>query len=239
MEAVLRPPASTWLHRAPWVFLAVSLALHAGLLAWVTSVPPLPVPTPRPASELVVVEVRRPPPARRDTPPPPPPPSRMKRFRAAAVPPPNDIPPPQAPAEPPPVVVGLTMQSTTTAGTFAAPVGNTLAAKAPDRATAPGVVALPAAAPLYQVDSPPTLIGEVKIPYPEDARTRGIEGTVVLRVLVDETGAVRSVKQVSGPGGGLDEAAAKAVARCRFRPALRKGQPVATEIRYAYTFVLD
>jgi protein TonB len=66
-----------------------------------------------------------------------------------------------------------------------------------------------------------------------------VEGTVVLRVLVDETGQVRSVKHVSGPGGGLDEAAAKAVARFRFRPALRKGQPVATEIRYAYTFELD
>jgi len=66
-----------------------------------------------------------------------------------------------------------------------------------------------------------------------------VEGTVVLRVLVDETGTVRSVKHVSGPGGGLDEAAVKAVARFRFRPAMRRGQPVATEIRYTYTFELD
>ena len=118
-------------------------------------------------------------------------------------------------------------------------MGNTLAAKAPDRATAPAEVQPPVAAPLYEVDSQPTVIGEVKIPYPEEARARGLEGTVVLRILVDETGTVRSVKLVSGPGGGLDEAATKAVARFRFRPAMRKGQPVATEIRYAYTFELD
>jgi protein TonB len=240
-EAVLHSPPGTWLRRAPWIFLAASLALHAGLLVWVSSVPPAPPHAGRPASELVVVEVTRPSPApevKPATPPPAPPPARIKRFRAA-VPPPNDVPLPQPAAEPPPVVVGLTMQSTTTAGSYAAPVGNTLAAKAPERATAPAEVQPPVAAPLYEVDSQPTVIGEVKIPYPEEARARGLEGRVVLRILVDETGQVRSVKLVSGPGGGLDEAATKAVARFRFRPAMRKGQPVATEIRYAYTFELD
>jgi protein TonB len=237
-EAVLQPLDRTWLRRAPWIFVGVSLALHGGLLAWATSAPPVPLPKRRPPSELVVVEVTRPPPAKQEPPPPVLPPPRIKRFRSA-VPPPNDVPPPTPAAQPPPVVVGLTLQSTTTAGAFAAPVGNTLAAKTPEKATAPAAVVAPVAAPLYDVDSPPTVIGEVKIPYPEEARARGVEGTVVLRVLVDETGTVRSVKHVSGPCGGLDEAAAKAVARFRFRPAMRRGQPVATEIRYTYTFELD
>jgi protein TonB len=136
------------------------------------------------------------------------------------------------------VVVGLTLRSTTTAGSFDTPVGNTLAAKPPDKAADPATVK-PSPVPLYELDSQPTVIGEVRIPYPEDARSRGIEGTVVLSVLVDEGGRVRTVKVLSGPGGGLDQAAAKAVERIRFRPALRKGQPVAAQITYRYTFLLD
>ena len=160
-------------------------------------------------------------------------------FRRAEPPPPNDTPPPEAKtAEPPPVVVGLTLRSTTTAGTFDAPVGNTLAGKTPEKATNPASV-MPSPVPLYELDSQPTVIGDVRIPYPEDARSRGIEGTVVLSVLVDEGGRVRAVKVISGPGAGLDQAAAKAVERIRFRPALRKGQPVAAQITYRYTFLLD
>ena len=136
------------------------------------------------------------------------------------------------------MVVGLTLRSTTTAGSFDAPVGNTLAGKTPDKATNPANVA-PLPVPLYELDSQPTVIGDVQIPYPEDARSRGIEGTVVLSVLVDETGKVRAVKVISGPGAGLDQAAAKAVERIRFRPATRKGQPVAAQITYRYTFLLD
>src|SRR5262249_36275476 len=191
-----------------------------------------------------VVEARRPPRPPPARPPPrrgpvqvPRPPPRRMAFRRAEPPPPNDTPPPET-KEPPPVVVGLTLRSTTTAGSFDAPVGNTLVGKAPDKATNPANVA-PLPVPLYELDSQPTVIGDVRIPYPEDARSRGIEGTVVLSVLVDETGKVRAVKHVSGPGAGLDQAAAKAVERIRFRPAMRKGQPVPAQITYRYTFLLD
>ena len=232
--------------RRVWAFLGASLALHVAVLLWLSRMP-APVPPQRRVTELVVVEVNRPAP-------PPPPQAEPKRPEPRPVrklfepkldprklvqPPPNDTPPPETkPTEPPPVVVGLTMRSTTTAGSFDAPVGNTLAGKAPDKAADPaGVRTSPV--PLYELDSQPTVIGEVRIPYPEDARSRGIEGTVVLSVLVDETGKVRLVKIISGPGGGLDQAAAKAVERVRFRPALRKGQSVPAQITYRYTFLLD
>jgi protein TonB len=232
--------------RAPWqlwAFVGVSLAVHAAILTWL-SLTPAPVVPPKRTTELVVVEVQRPPPPPRVEPAKPepvqvtrPPPRRLA-FRRSEPPPPNEPPPPEAKAEPPPVVVGLTLRSTTTAGTFDAPVGNTLAGKAPDKAVDPSSVR-PSPVPLYELDSQPTVIGEVRIPYPEDARSRGIEGTVVLSVLVDEAGSVRTVKILSGPGGGLDQAAAKAVERIRFRPATRKGQPVAAQITYRYTFLLD
>jgi len=244
-EAVLfapEPPARAGLL---WAFLGLSLAVHAAVLVWLT-VAPVPSPVKKRVTELVVVEVQRsPPPPAAATPPKPepvqvtrPPPRRMA-FRRAEPPPPNDTPPPEAkPQQQPPVVVGLTLRSTTTAGSFDAPVGNTLAGKTPDKATNPANVA-PLPVPLYELDSQPTVIGDVRIPYPEDARSRGIEGTVVLAVLVDETGKVQTVKILSGPGAGLDQAAAKAVERIRFRPAMRKGQPVAAQITYRYTFLLD
>jgi protein TonB len=234
------PSSRTWLL---WVFLGVSVAVHASVLGWLTVAPAPALPQKR-ATELVVVEVERPPPPPPPLAPPKPepvqvtrPPPRKMAFRRAE-PPPNDTPPEAKPAEPPPVAVGLTLRSTTTAGSFDAPVGNTLAGKTPERAVDPSSVK-PLPVPLYELDSQPTVIGDVRIPYPEDARSRGIEGTVVLSVLVDETGQVRAVKVLSGPGSGLDQAAAKAVERIRFRPALRKGQPVPAQITYRYTFLLD
>jgi len=232
------PSTRTWL---PWAFLGASLALHASVLGWLTVAPAPTFPQKR-ATELVMVEVERPPPPVAPPKPEPvqvtrPPPRKMAFRRAEPLP--NDTPPPEAKqAEPPPVVVGLTLRSTTTAGSFDAPVGNTLTGKPPERAVDPSSVK-PVPVPLYELDSQPTVIGDVRIPYPEDARSRGIEGTVVLSVLVDETGQVRGVKVVSGPGSGLDQAAAKAVERIRFRPAIRKGKPVPAQITYRYTFLVD
>lgn len=246
-EAVLPAPEPSPGAWQVWAFLGASLALHAGVLLWL-SLTPMSVAPQKRVTELVLIEVERPkpPPApeARPEPPKPLPPEVRKIFkpkldpRLLVQPPPNDRPPETKPDEPPPVVVGLTLRSTTTAGSFDAPVGNTLAGKPPDKAVDPASVR-PSPVPLYELDSQPTVIGDVRIPYPEDARSRGIEGTVVLSVLVDETGRVRSVKLLSGPGGGLDQAALTAVERIRFRPALRRGQPVAAQITYRYTFLLD
>ena len=243
-EAVLIAPEPSRGAGLLWAFVGVSIAVHVAVLVWLT-VTPVPSVAKRKVTELVMFEVQKPPPPPPAATPPRPdpvqvtrPPPRRMAFRRTEPPPPNEPPPEAKPAEPPPVVVGLTIRSTTTAGSFDAPVGNTLAGKTPDKATNPANVA-PLPVPLYELDSQPTVIGDVRIPYPEDARSRGIEGTVVLSVLVDESGKVRTVKVISGPGGGLDQAAAKAVERIRFRPATRKGQPVAAQITYRYTFLLD
>lgn len=246
-EALLLAPGPSPRAGLLWAFLGVSVLVHAAVLVWLT-MSPVPQVVRKKVTELVMIEVERPrpPPVPEATPEPPRPipPEVRKLFRPKldprllVQPPPNDRPPEAKPSEPPPVVVGLTLRSTTTAGSFDAPVGNTLAGKTAEKAVDPASVA-PSPVPLYELDSQPTVIGEVKIPYPEDARSRGIEGTVVLSVLVDEGGRVRTVKVLSGPGGGLDQAAARAVERIRFRPALRKGQPVPAQITYRYTFLLD
>ena len=145
--------------------------------------------------------------AQAEKPPPPPPPD-------AAPPPPNDAPPPEQPSKPVPLVVGISMSSTTSAGGFAAPVGNTVYGKTGDKAADPKDVkaySAPKYVPVYQVDTEPRVASEVKIPYPDEARRAGIEGTVMLSITIDNEGRVVKAVIVKGPGYGLDEAARDAL----------------------------
>jgi protein TonB len=93
--------------------------------------------------------------------------------------------------------------------------------------------------PIYQVDSAPSVASEVKVPYPEEARRAGIEGTVTLSITIDFDGKVVAAKLIGGPGYGLNEAALEAIRRFKFKPAIKNGEPVSTEMKYAYTFLLD
>jgi protein TonB len=141
-----------------------------------------------------------------------------------------------------PLVVGISMSSTTSAGGFAAPVGNTTYGQVASRATDPKEVkaySAPKYTPIYQVDSEPRVMSEVKIPYPDEARRAGIEGTVTLSITVDNEGRVVAAKIVKGQGYGLDEAALTAIRRFRFKPAVKNGEAVSTEMKYSYTFLLD
>jgi TonB family protein len=77
------------------------------------------------------------------------------------------------------------------------------------------------------------------IEYPAKAMNLGIEGDVILRVELDDTGRVHGVRVVSGLGHGLDEAAVFAVThKCKFTPAISKdGHPVAYVIpKYVFHF---
>jgi len=190
--------------------------------------PPKPKPLVKPPPIKVAVAEKPPPPPPKDEPPPPPPP--------------NDAPPPEPNAKPVPLVVGISMSSTSSAGGFAAPVGNTLYGKTADKATAPTEVkgySAPKYMPIYQVDSAPSVLSEVKVPYPEEARKAGIEGSVQMSITVDLDGNVVNVKVLNGPGYGLNEAARDALKRFKFRPAIKNGERVSTEMKYAYTFLLD
>ncbi len=255
-------PARRDSSRAVLLFLLVSLGVHGGgffLLSRMQERTPPPVQRP---VELVMVEVQKPPP-----PPPPPPQEEPKppppKPKAApkpppvkvaqaekppppppveAPPPPNDTPPPETPPKPVPLVVGISMSSTTSAGGFAAPVGNTVYGKTGDKAADPKDVkaySAPKYVPVYQVDSEPTVASEVKIPYPDEARRAGVEGTVTLSITIDHEGRVVKAVIVSGPGYGLNEAARDALLRFRFKPAIKNGEAVSTEMKYSYTFLLD
>lgn len=76
--------------------------------------------------------------------------------------------------------------------------------------------------------------------YPATARRLGEEGTVVLRVELDEAGAVAAARVATGSGHArLDEAALAAVRSWRCRPALRDGRPIRAMALQPFRFVLQ
>lgn len=73
--------------------------------------------------------------------------------------------------------------------------------------------------PISEDDSPPELVGaDVRPEYPAEAKAAGIEGVVLVRYVVSETGEVKDVKAVKGPPE-LFSVCVAAVKALRFKPA--------------------
>jgi TonB family protein len=85
---------------------------------------------------------------------------------------------------------------------------------------------------------PPRLLREVKADYTEDARQRGIEGAVVLEIVVRRDGSVGDIKMLQGLASGLNDRAVQAVRQWRFAPATRQGTPVDVIVEVAVEFKL-
>ena len=84
----------------------------------------------------------------------------------------------------------------------------------------------------------PAFLHRVLPVYPDQARRRGQEGRVVLRLTIDERGNLLKVEVVQGAGCGFDEAAVEAVKRSKFRPASIQGKPVVSIARLPVRFAL-
>lgn len=75
--------------------------------------------------------------------------------------------------------------------------------------------------------------------YPEIAKRRGIQGRVLLEVLVDTNGTVKRVSLKESSGSRiLDEAALEAVKRWIFTPATEDGSPVEALVEIPILFRL-
>jgi len=75
--------------------------------------------------------------------------------------------------------------------------------------------------------------------YPELARRKGFEGTVVLRVAVSAAGQPTAIALATSSGHDLlDDRAIETVWHWRFLPALAKGQAVAGLVLLPITFEL-
>ncbi|HWX54961.1 MAG TPA: energy transducer TonB [Verrucomicrobiae bacterium] len=62
--------------------------------------------------------------------------------------------------------------------------------------------------------------------YTDEARKLHVEGEVLMEVTFSAAGSLQDMRVVRGLGHGLDEAARRAAAQIKFRPAKRAGQPV-------------
>lgn len=79
---------------------------------------------------------------------------------------------------------------------------------------------------LVVIEHEPELVSMQTPAYPEIARLAHIEGTVLVRVLVDTEGFVRDTRVLQSVLG-LDEAAVEAASTAVFRPARQQDRPVA------------
>jgi len=156
----------------------------------------------KPLTATIVEEIKAPPP-------PPPPP---KKIEIPKIPP-----PPQQVYVPPPDIPVPTVQSE--------PV---ISAVTPTPPPEPPVIAPPApppppAPPKVAVRRITTAVTKVEPDYPREARRKGIEGTVLAHLSIDERGNVTDVKIVQAtPSRIFDREAIAALMQWKFQPSGEK-----------------
>jgi TonB family protein len=81
------------------------------------------------------------------------------------------------------------------------------------------------------------LVSSVAPQYPQEARDKGVEGTVLLRVTVGKDGAVKEIEAIEGPSV-LIPAALEAVKQWRYQVTQLNGEPVEVETEVSVNFSL-
>jgi len=104
----------------------------------------------------------------------------------------------------------------------------------------PAVLGIPKGRPVKIASGAADGLIVKKIPpqYPLEAKLVRLEGTVVVRAVIDRSGEVAEVSAVSGPPL-LESAAVEAVKQWQYRPYAVNGQPVDVETTIEVVFALD
>lgn len=75
------------------------------------------------------------------------------------------------------------------------------------------------------------------IQYPEAALKKKIEGTVVVKIIIEKDGTVSNPEIFRNPGGGLGEEAVRVILMMpKWKPALSNGEPVRTRMMIPVRF---
>ncbi|MEK6768919.1 MAG: energy transducer TonB [Gemmatimonadota bacterium] len=119
--------------------------------------------------------------------------------------------------------------------------GDTSSVPGPGIPGAPGTMPMPAAPIDARIaEEPPVLLGHPTPRYPELLRQAGIEGRVLVEVVLDTLGrAEPATLRIASPAHPLfDAEASSAVLASRYRPARMGGRPVRVRILVPVTFEL-
>jgi periplasmic protein TonB len=93
--------------------------------------------------------------------------------------------------------------------------------------------------PINRVAHPPVLLLRALPIYPTEARLRGIQGRVLLRAIIDRTGAIEDDISVVESVAILDAAAIEALRKWRFKPGSdRDGHPLRVLVEVPLHFSL-
>jgi protein TonB len=91
----------------------------------------------------------------------------------------------------------------------------------------------------FHWEEPPELIKMVTPDYPEMARQAGVEGKVVLQIVVDEKGnVIEAVVILAQPPTLFDDAAIAAILQWKFKPAKQRDRPIAVRMGQEMKFTL-
>lgn len=224
----------------------VSLLLHCGLAGSLAYGASLPDSLPRPVERVYEVSLAEfapapaevpatpPPPAEpAPTPPAPPPPPPRREAKTIAPKKKQDAPPVQAeapapPPSPPDMVTDPGPQATPPAA------GHTVAQYTPRNVS--GYLAYEP----DKVDERPAVARRVVPDYPRNAKRQGIQGQVVVRIVVDREGNPQACAVHSAvPAGYFEEVALQAARQMRFIPGKVKGTPVNTLVTVPFAFRLQ
>lgn len=88
-----------------------------------------------------------------------------------------------------------------------------------------------------ETTEPKLLEGEMPV-YTNQARSQGIQGTIVVEALVDEHGRVFAAEVVQSLDPDLDARTLDAVRTWAFQPALENGEPIMQVVRIPVNFNL-
>lgn len=93
---------------------------------------------------------------------------------------------------------------------------------------------------MIEVDEYPSPLTTVNPAYPEDARVKGTEGTVWLKVLVNKEGIVTEAVVAKRADGSesMERAAIDAAKQWTFKPATVKARPVSIWVAIPFRFKL-
>lgn len=92
---------------------------------------------------------------------------------------------------------------------------------------------------IVEVDTPPRVIKAIPPKFPQEYSVGGIQGRVMLEIIIDENGLPENIKIASLTHKGFADAAIEAARGYQFSPSYYQGKPVKVKVRLPIIFTLD